>query len=62
MISVAGIDHVVLRVRDIKRAIGFYQTVLGCRVEKRNDAIGLLHLRAGDSLLDLVRSRVDWGR
>lgn len=54
MLSVAGIDHVVLRVRDAEAAIAFYSGVLGCPVEKRNDALGLIHLRAGDSLIDLV--------
>lgn len=54
MISVAGIDHIVLRVRDADVAVSFYRDVLGCPVEKRNDAIGLIHLRAGTSLIDLV--------
>ena len=54
MLQVAGIDHVVLRVRDADAALAFYNGVLGCPVEKRNDVIGLIHLRAGDSLIDLV--------
>jgi catechol 2,3-dioxygenase-like lactoylglutathione lyase family enzyme len=54
MLQVAGIDHVVLRVRDAEASLAFYTGVLGCPVEKRNDAIGLIHLRAGDSLIDLV--------
>lgn len=54
MIAVAGIDHIVLRVRDAERSIAFYAGVLGCPVELRNDAVGLIHLRAGDSLIDLV--------
>ena len=53
-LKVAGIDHVVLRVRDAEASMGFYCDVLGCPVERRNDAIGLIHLRAGDSLIDLV--------
>ncbi len=28
----AGIDHVVLVVRDLERSLGFYRDVLGCRV------------------------------
>ena len=48
------IDHVVLRVRDTERAIGFYCGVLGCTIEKRRDDLGLVHLRAGASLIDLV--------
>ena len=52
--KVAGIDHVVLRVRDAEASMAFYCGVLGCPVDRRNDAIGLIHLRAGDSLIDLV--------
>lgn len=54
MISVAAIDHIVLRVRDAEVAVAFYRDVLGCPVERRNDTIGLIHLRAGTSLIDLV--------
>jgi catechol 2,3-dioxygenase-like lactoylglutathione lyase family enzyme len=32
----------------------FYRDALGCRVERRRDEIGLVQLRAGRSLLDLV--------
>ena len=48
------IDHVVLRVRDVAAMQVFYCDVLGCSVEKRQDDIGLLQLRAGTSLIDLV--------
>ncbi len=48
------IDHVVLRVRDVAAMQAFYCDVLGCVVERRQDAIGLLQLRAGHSLIDLV--------
>ena len=34
-IRVAGIDHLVLRVADLDRAIRFYGEVLGCHVERR---------------------------
>ncbi|SCX70275.1 VOC family protein [Variovorax sp. EL159] len=52
--SVLRIDHVVLRVKDVDRSIAFYCDVLGCTVEKRRDDLGLVHLRAGASLIDLV--------
>jgi len=39
---------------DLPRMERFYCDVLGCSVEKRQDAIGLVQLRAGRSLLDLV--------
>lgn len=48
------IDHVVLRVRDIDAMQAFYCDVLGCREERRQEALGLVQLRAGASLIDLV--------
>jgi len=54
MINIRGLDHVVLRITDMERACRFYADVLGCRVEKRQDGIGLVQLRAGLSLIDLV--------
>ena len=54
MISITGIDHVVLRVTDLDRAIRFYCDVLGMQVAKANEPLGLIHLRAGASLIDLV--------
>ena len=49
------IDHVVLRVQDEAAMIAFYCDVLGCTLERRQDAIGLVQLRTGQSLIDLVR-------
>jgi glyoxylase I family protein len=49
-----ALDHVVLRVGDLARARAFYCDVLGCTVEKWQEALGLLQLRAGSSLIDLV--------
>ncbi|AOB31281.1 lactoylglutathione lyase [Bordetella sp. H567] len=49
-----GIDHVVLRVQHMDRMIAFYRDVLGCQVAHRQDDLGLVHLRAGASLIDLV--------
>ena len=53
-IRIRDIDHLVLRVVDLQRMERFYCDVLGCSIEKRQDAIGLVQLRAGRSLLDLV--------
>jgi glyoxylase I family protein len=53
--SLLQIDHVVLRVSDEAAMVAFYCDVLGCTVERRQDAIGLVQLRAGQSLIDLVR-------
>ena len=49
-----GIDHVVIRARDTALMERFYVEVLGCTVERRQDAIGLVQLRAGAQLIDLV--------
>jgi catechol 2,3-dioxygenase-like lactoylglutathione lyase family enzyme len=54
MIRIREIDHVVLRVRDLERMIDFYCGALGCALEWRRDDLGLVHLRAGRSLIDLV--------
>ena len=54
MITLREIDHLVLRVVDLDRMVAFYTGVLGCTVERRQDAIGLVQLRAGRSLVDLV--------
>ena len=54
MIRIREIDHVVLRVVDLDRALAFYRDVLGCPLERRQDDIGLVQLRAGRSLIDLV--------
>jgi glyoxylase I family protein len=53
-LRIREIDHIVLRVRDLDAMIGFYCNVLGCTVERRQDEIGLVQLRAGRSLVDLV--------
>jgi catechol 2,3-dioxygenase-like lactoylglutathione lyase family enzyme len=53
-IEIRGLDHVVLRVADLDRALRFYCEVLGCREERRVASLGLVQLRAGASLIDLV--------
>ncbi|UCD68841.1 MAG: VOC family protein [Betaproteobacteria bacterium] len=54
MIQIRDIDHLVLRVTDLERMLRFYCDVLGCTIERRKDSIGLVQLRAGHSLIDLV--------
>jgi len=53
-VTVTGLDHVVLRVTDMDRSIAFYGEVLGCPIERRLESIGLVQLRAGTSMIDLV--------
>jgi len=54
MIRIGEIDHVVLRAIDMAAMQRFYCDVLGCREERRQDEVGLVQLRAGTSLIDLV--------
>ena len=54
MIRIRELDHLVLRVANLDRMLGFYCDVLGCTVERTQEAIGLVQLRAGRSLIDLV--------
>jgi catechol 2,3-dioxygenase-like lactoylglutathione lyase family enzyme len=54
MIRIRGLDHLVLRVTDLEKMLGFYCDVLGCAVERRRDDLGLVQLRAGSALIDLV--------
>jgi catechol 2,3-dioxygenase-like lactoylglutathione lyase family enzyme len=49
-----GLDHVVLRVRALEPALRFYTEVLDGTVERRIDALGLVQLRLGASLIDLL--------
>jgi glyoxylase I family protein len=53
-VAIREIDHVVLRVVDAARMQRFYDEVLGCREVRRQDEIGLVQLRAGSAMLDLV--------
>ena len=53
-LKVKGLDHVVLRVADMDRAIAFYEEVLGLHIERRLESIGLVQLRAGAAMIDLV--------
>ena len=62
MIRIREIDHLVLRVVDLDGMLHFYCDVLGCTIERRQDSIGLVQLRAGRSLVDLVPIGGELGR
>ena len=51
---ITGLDHVVLRVASLERAIKFYGDVLGCPVERELETPRLVQMRAGTSMIDLV--------
>lgn len=54
MIRIRDLDHLVLRVVDVEAMLGFYCNVLGCSIERRRDDLGLVQLRAGRAMIDLV--------
>ena len=60
--TIRGLDHVVLRVSDVPRVERFYREVIGCSLERRQKRIGLIQLRAGMSLIDLVDIAGEIGR
>lgn len=59
--KIRDIDHVVIRVRDMDLMLRFYRDVLGCPVEKEQPGVGLVQLRAGRSLIDLIAAAADPG-
>lgn len=59
--SEVRLDHVVLRAHDAPRLVDFYRRVLGATLERELD-LGLIQLRAGDILLDIVPVDSELGR
>ena len=60
--AVQRIDHLVLRVRDLQRSVAFYESAIGCTVVRWRDDLGLVHLRAGASMIDLISIDGELGR
>ncbi|BBU28895.1 lactoylglutathione lyase [Burkholderia sp. THE68] len=52
--KILEIDHVVIRCDDLDNMVNFYRTVLGCPIAKEQRDIGLVQMRAGRSLIDLL--------
>jgi glyoxylase I family protein len=55
MLKLRGIDHVVLRVRDIDVMKRFYCDVLGAEHVAYRPQFGMSHLRVGGAMIDLVK-------
>ena len=57
-IDIQGLDHFVLRVRDLDRSLAFYRDLLGLRVQFLNEYRAgvrpFVSVCIGDQLLDLV--------
>jgi catechol 2,3-dioxygenase-like lactoylglutathione lyase family enzyme len=56
-LRIAEIDHVVLRCREQARMLDFYTRVFGLKEERRLEQLGLIQLRAGRSMIDLIPAR-----
>lgn len=55
MIQIKALDHVVIRAVDVEAMLRFYCDVLGCPVERElPPEFGLIQLRAGTALIDIV--------
>jgi glyoxylase I family protein len=52
--TIAELDHVVIRCREPAVMLDFYTRVLGLREERRVAPLGLVQLRAGASMVDLI--------
>lgn len=59
--ALEGIDHILLLVNGMAPAVRFYTKVLGCQVEDKLPQYGMLQLRAGSALIDLVDVSVPQG-
>ena len=56
MLSIAGIDHIVLNTTKLQLMLDFYCKVLGCSIEKEQPDLKLTQLRAGACLIDLIET------
>lgn len=61
-INIRQIDHVVIRVVNLKQMIAWYRDVLGCELERGPGEYRLAQLRAGSSLIDLVDANGPFGK
>ena len=60
MITPVTIDHIVLRTDRSQDLVDFYCDVIGCSVERETSPeFGLVQLRAGSALIDIVNVNVN---
>jgi len=62
MLLLSAVDHIVLRVTSLDSIARFYCDVLGCIREREVEELGLVQLRAGGSLIDLVAVHGELGK
>ena len=63
MLKIIGIDHIVLRTSKLQAMVNFYCQVLGCSIERETPSeTGLIQLRAGNALIDLVSVDSELGK
>jgi len=63
--SLVGLDHVVLLVTDMERAMRFYQEVLGCQPGFSYPQFGMEQVWCGNALIvlqDYTRPEGNWAR
>jgi glyoxylase I family protein len=60
-LQIRELDHVVIRCADLEKMIAFYRDALNRPVEKEQRDLGLVQMRAGRSLIDLLAtgSKID---
>ena len=52
--QILALDHAVIRATDLAAMTAFYTRVLGLDLDREVPALGLVHLRAGRSMIDLI--------
>jgi len=52
--QILALDHTVIRAADLGAMTDFYTRVLGLGLDREVPELGLVHLRAGRSMIDLI--------
>ncbi len=63
MLNIISLDHIVLRTTKLAKMLHFYCDILGCVIERKlPEHVGLIQLRAGSALIDIVPVDSELGR